>query len=350
MQHIELRSDTFTLPDAAMREAMAGAAVGDDVFGEDPTINRLQELGAGMLGKEAALFVPSGSMANLIALLVHCERGSEMIVGGSAHMFVYEAAGAAAVGGVQPYVLPNLEDGTLDLDAVAEAIRPKNDSHFPRTRLLCLENTHNRCWGSPVSLDYLRRAHALARERGLALHLDGARLFNAAVSLGVAPSEFAALADSVSFCLSKGLGAPVGSLICGTAAFVHEAHRARKLLGGGMRQAGIIAAGGIHALTHNVERLAEDHARARRLAEGIVGIPGLATEPERVRSNIVYFDLVDERLAPTDLERFCGERGMRFFVEYGRRLRLVTHMGECDADIDAGLGILREVMEGLGAA
>ncbi len=346
MRIIELRSDTFTLPDEPMRAAMANAEVGDDVFGEDPSINRLQAQGAELLGKEAALFIPSGSMANLIALLVHCERGAEAIMGSSAHMFVYEAASAAVVAAVQPHTLRNSPEGTLDLDEVLEAIRG-DDSHLPRTRLLCLESTHNRCWGSPLALDFMDRARSLARENGLGLHLDGARLFNAAIALGVPASQLADYFDSVTFCLSKGLGAPVGSLLCGSRAFIAESHRARKMLGGGMRQAGIIAAGGIYALENNIERLAEDHARAKRLAEGIASIPGLATEPERVRSNIVYFELLDERLSPAEFEERCGRLGLRFFAERARLLRLVTHMEVSDDDVEAALALLREVMAGI---
>ncbi len=343
MKVIELRSDTFTLPDEGMREAMARAEVGDDVFGEDPTVNRLQEMAAAITGKEAALFVPSGSMANLIGLLVHCERGEEFIVGDNAHIFVYEAASGAAVGGLQPYTIPNEDDGKLDLARVEAAIRP-DDSHFPRTRLLCLESTHNRCWGSPLSLDYLRSARGLADRHGLLVHLDGARIFNAAAAEGAAVADFAALADSLSFCLSKGLGAPVGSLVCGTTDFVVEAHRLRKRLGGGMRQAGIIAAGGIYVLERNVERLAEDHELARRLADGLAKIAGLATEPERVRTNIVYFDLLDENLTPAELEARCAERGLLFLAEHGRRLRMVTHLGVEPGDVERALAILGDVL------
>ena len=343
MNTIELRSDTFTLPDEPMREAMAHAPLGDDVFGEDPTVNALQDRAAQLTGKEAALFVPSGSQANLISLLTHCQRGDEFIVGDSAHIFVYEAGSSAAVGGLHPHTLPNHPDGTLDLERIEAAIRP-DDSHFPRTRLLCLENTHNRCWGSPIGLGYLDAVGALCEKRGLKLHLDGARIFNAAQAEGVKVRDLAAPADSLSFCLSKGLGAPVGSLICGCKEFIKRAHRLRKQLGGGMRQAGVLAAAGLYALDHRAERLAADHAMAKRLAEGIVAIEGLSTEPARVRTNIVYFDITRKGLTAEELVRRCKQRGLFFLGEKGRRLRMVTHFGLSMADMDRALALLAEAV------
>src|SRR5574341_410305 len=234
MKKIDLRSDTVTLPTPQMREAMASAEVGDDVFGEDPTVNRLEAIAAARVGKEAALFVASGTMGNLVALLTHCGRGDEIIAGDRAHLFLYEAGGASALGSIHSRQVPNRPDGTLDLAQVEAAIRPDND-HFPRSRLLCLENTHNRCGGACLTPDYLRQAQALADQYGLRIHLDGARLFNAAVALGLDVRELTRPADSVSFCLSKGLSAPVGSLLCGTADFIHQARRVRKVVGGGMR-------------------------------------------------------------------------------------------------------------------
>ena len=343
MNTIELRSDTFTLPDEPMREAMAHAPLGDDVFGEDPTVNALQDRAAQLTGKEAALFVPSGSQANLISLLTHCQRGDEFIVGDSAHIFVYEAGSSAAVGGLHPHTLPNHPDGTLDLERIEAAIRP-DDSHFPRTRLLCLENTHNRCWGSPIGLGYLDAVGALCEKRGLKRHLDGARIFNAARAQGMKVRDLAATADSLSFCLSKGLGAPVGSLICGCKEFIKRAHRLRKQLGGGMRQAGVLAAAGLYALDHRVERLADDHAMAKRLAEGIVAIEGLSTEPARVRTNIVYFDITRKGLTAEELVRRCKQRGLFFLGEKGRRLRMVTHFGLSMADMDRALALLAEAV------
>jgi threonine aldolase len=343
MRPIELRSDTFTLPDEAMREVMHRAPLGDDVWGEDPSINALQEMAAARVGKEAALFVPSGSMANLVSLMAQGERGDEYIVGGDAHVFVYEAGSPAVVGGLHPYTVPNNADGTMDLDLVEAAIRPA-DSHFARSRLLCLESTHNRCWGSPLSMDYIDEARALADRHELKLHLDGARIFNASVALGVPVADMAARADSLSFCLSKGLGAPVGSLVCGSREFIDRCHRLRKVLGGGMRQAGMLAAAGMYALEHNVERLVADHAKAKRLADGIAAIEGLGTEPERVRSNIVYLDLLREDLSVDDLVNRCAERGLLFLHETGRRLRMVTHMGVDAEQVEEGLGILAEAM------
>ncbi len=267
---IDLRSDTVTRPTPAMREAMARAEVGDDVYGEDPTVNALEARAAALLGFEAALFVASGTQANLCALLAHCERGDEYIAGHSAHTYRFEGGGAAALGGIQPQPIPFEPDGTLDLGAVAAAVKP-DDDHFARTRLLCLENTQA---GKPLPVDYLARARAFCDARGLSLHLDGARLFNAAVACEVAAADIAGHADSVSFCLSKGLGAPAGSLLVGGRDFVRRTRRWRKVLGGGMRQAGILAAAGLHALEHHVERLREDHRRALRLAEGLGTIHG----------------------------------------------------------------------------
>ena len=276
MKFIDLRSDTVTLPTPAMRQAMAEAEVGDDVYGEDPTVNRLQELAAGLVGKEAGLFVPSGTMSNLTAVLAHCNRGDEVILGNKSHTFLFEGGGISALGGVHSCQIPNQPDGTLALQDIQNAIRP-DDIHDPVTRLICLENTHNRCGGVALSPEYTRQVGELARQHDLSLHLDGARLFNAAVVQGVNAKELAGPADSVSICLSKGLSAPVGSVLCGSKEFIQRALRIRKQLGGGMRQAGILAAAGIVALETMVERLAEDHRRAARLAEGSVlpsGSPG----------------------------------------------------------------------------
>lgn len=326
-----------------MREAMASAEVGDDVFGEDPTVNRLQEMAAERMGKEAALYVASGTMANLVCLLSHCERGDEVYLGDQSHIFIYEAGSSAAVGGLHPHPLHNNEDGTLNLEEIEAAIRP-DDSHFPRSRLLCLENTHNRCWGSPLGLEYMEKIGDLAGRLNLKVHLDGARIFNAALAEGVEPRELAKGCDSVSFCLSKGLGAPVGSLICGSSKFIKRAHRMRKQLGGGMRQAGIIAAGGIYALENMVGRLAEDHAMALRLAQGIEGIRGLKTDVERVRTNIVFFELVEERITADQLLERAAKKGVRFSIGYGGLMRMVTHYGLEMEDIDRAVEVFRGIM------
>ena len=287
MDSIDLRSDTVTQPTPAMREAMATAQVGDDVFGDDPTINRLQELAASRMGKEAGLFVPSGTMGNLASILAHCTRGDEAILGDKAHTVLYEAGGISALGGVHSRQVANQPDGTLRLEDIEAAIR-SDDPHHPISRLVALENTHNRCGGVALTPAYTQAVGELAHQHGLVLHLDGARIFNAAVVQGVTARELAEPADSVTFCLSKGLSAPVGSVICGSREFIYRAHRMRKMLGGGMRQAGILAAAGIVALETMVERLADDHRRARMLAEGLKEIPGIALDPGTPYTNMVF--------------------------------------------------------------
>ena len=343
MRIIDLRSDTITRPTPAMREAMARAEVGDDVFGEDPTVNRLQDMAAERLGKEAALFVASGTMGNLVCLLSHCGRGDEMIVGDQAHTYIYEQGGSAALGGIHPRPLPNQPDGTIRLQDIEAAIRADNE-HFPRTRLICLENTHNRCGGAVLTPEYMQAVGELARRHGLAVHLDGARIFNAAVALGVEVKELAADADSVTFCLSKGLAAPVGSLVCGSREFIAKARRARKVVGGGWRQAGVIAAAGIVALEQMVERLAEDHANARRLAEGLATLPGIVLDPARVQTDIVIFELQREDMTPEELAKRLWERGVWLFAIGGRRLRAVTNYHVTAEDIERALEIFAEVL------
>ena len=265
MKVIDLRSDTVTKPTPEMREAMYRAEVGDDVYGEDPTVNRLEAMAAQRMGKEAALFVASGTMGNLVALLTHCGRGDEVILGDRSHSFLFEQGGMAALGGITPWPVPNQPDGTMRLEDIERAIRGDN-VHFPRTRLICLENTHNMCNGAPLTAEYTAQVAELAHARGLRVHVDGARIFNAAAALNVGVQELVQEVDSVTFCLSKGLCAPVGSVLCGSADFVAEARRARKVVGGGMRQAGILAAAGIVALEQIADRMGEDHTRARRLA------------------------------------------------------------------------------------
>lgn len=345
MKSIDLRSDTVTLPSPAMRQAIYKAELGDDVFREDPTVNRLEQMAAERMGKEAALLVVSGTMGNLTCVLTHCRRGDEVILGDRSHTFLYEAGGMSALGGVHPHTVANQPDGTMLLDAIAAAIRPDN-VHFPRTRLICLENTHNRCAGSPLTVEYTDAVAALAKKHGLLLHIDGARIFNAAVALGVDVKELTRGADSVTFCLSKGLAAPVGSLVCGSAEFIAEARRTRKVLGGGMRQAGIIAAAGIIALGQMVDRLAEDHKNAKRLAEGIAGIEGLAIDVESVPTDIVYFEVVGERITAEKLVGDLEKKGVRILHIGPARLRAVTHYGIAADDIDAALDAMREVIDG----
>jgi threonine aldolase len=344
MPIIDLRSDTFTLPTPAMREAMYRAEVGDDVFGEDPTVNRLEELAAERLGKESAVFVASGTMGNIACLLSHCGRGDEMILGDQSHIYIYEQGGSAALGGIHPRPLPNETDGTIDLDAMEAAVRGPNQ-HFPRTRLICLENTHNRCGGPVLTPQYMQDVGQLARQHGLRLHLDGARLFNAAVALGVEARVLVQEVDSVTFCLSKGLGAPVGSVICGSREFIAEARRARKVLGGGWRQAGVIAASGIVALEQMVDRLAEDHANAKRLAGGLVTLPGIVLDLARVQSDIVIFELQREDMTPAELATGLRERGVRLNPIGGRRLRAVTNYHVTAEDIDRALQAFGDVLD-----
>lgn len=343
MHIIDLRSDTITKPTPAMREAMATAEVGDDVFGDDPTVNKLQEIAAARLGKEAALFVASGTMANLVSLLAQCGRGDEVILGDTAHIFINEQGGMAALGGIQPRILRNQSDGTLALDEVEGAIRD-GDVHHPRTKLVAVENTQNARGGVPLTPAYMRAVGVVARNHGLLLHVDGARIFNAAVALGVDVKELVADADSVSFCLSKGLGAPVGSLVCGSRSFIDAARRARKVVGGGMRQAGVLAAAGIVALEQNVERLAEDHANAAALADGLSHIEGLAVEDVPCRTNIVYFGLKGEGADAAQLARRLGSSGVRVLSLGPRRLRAVTNYHVTRADMDLAVEAVQEAL------
>ena len=333
MGEIDLRSDTVTRPTAAMRAAMAAAAVGDDVYGEDPTVQRLERRLAGDLGFEAGLFVPSGTQGNLVALMSHCRRGDEYLVGMEAHTYKFEGGGAAVLGSIQPQPVVHADDGSLPLDALAGALKP-DDPHFARTRLLALENTWH---GRVLPQDYVIAATGWARAHGLAMHLDGARLFNAAVASGVAARELAAPFDSVSVCLSKGLGAPVGSVLLGRAALIRDARRWRKMLGGGMRQSGLLAAAGLHALDHHVDRLADDHARAQRLAAGLHGIAGLRVVGSF--TNMVFVDVATDRLRALDAH--LREAGVRVSIGYLPTVRLVTHLDIDDAAIGRALEAFR---------
>jgi threonine aldolase len=333
MTAIDLRSDTVTRPTAAMRAAMLAAEVGDDVYGEDPTVNALQARLAADLGFEAGLFVPSGTQSNLLALMSHCERGDEYLVGMEAHTYKYEGGGAAVLGSIQPQPIPHAPDGTLPLEAVQRAIKPV-DPHFARTRLLCLENT----WlGRPLPLDYLAAARTFCDANRLALHLDGARLFNAAVACGVPARQIARHFDSVSVCLSKGLGAPVGSVLVGKRELIERARRWRKVAGGGWRQAGLLAAACLHALDHHVARLADDHARAARLADGLRGLPGLAVAGQH--TNMVFIEVPAERLAA--FKAHVDAAGLRLSIGYLPSIRLVTHLDVDDAAIDRTLEVMR---------
>ena len=334
MDTIDLRSDTVTQPTPTMRRAMADALVGDDVFGDDPTVNELERRAAELMGKEAAVFVASGTMGNITALLTHTERGDEVIVGSEAHILLAEVGGAGALAGAVLRPLPNDRRGRLDPAALEATIRGEN-VHYPRTALLCLENTHNRCGGAALSAAEVEEMAAVAHQRGVRVHMDGARIFNAAVALGVPAAELVAAADSVTFCLSKGLSAPVGSLLCGSAEFVARARRNRKMLGGGMRQAGVIAEAGLVALDCMIDRLAEDHANARLLARGLATIPGIEIDPEAVETNIVFFRVTDEPAA--GFVRRIADAGVLAGAAGPQTVRMVTHHGIEQEQIEAAL-------------
>lgn len=344
MHIIDLRSDTITRPTESMRRAMADAKVGDDVFCEDPTVNRLEKMAADRLGKDAALFVASGTMANIVSQMTHCGRGDEIILGGQSHIFFYEQGGTAALGGIHSRTIPNLPDGRLDLDEIENAIRPDN-VHFPRTRLIILENTHNRCKGSPLDADYMNTVGDLADIHGLKVHVDGARIFNAAVALGTKARDLVSRANSVSFCLSKGLGAPVGSVVCGTRDFITEARRVRKVLGGGMRQAGILAAAGIVALTEMVDRLADDHANAQLLALGLAGIDGLSIDPGCTKTNLVFFEVTRTDMSSDELAMRLHNEGVRLLPTGPRQLRAVTNYHVTAKEIEHVLDIFSRIMK-----
>ena len=335
MKVIDLRSDTVTHPTPEMRKAMFEAEVGDDVYGEDPTVNRLEAVAARMMGKEAALFVTSGTQSNLIAVLTHTNHGDEIILGDQAHIFWYEVGGASVIGGVIMRTVPTDSCGRLNLDDVEPAIRSK-DIHYPLTTLICLENTHNRCGGAVLTADYTDEVCNLAHGHGLRVHLDGARIFNAAVALGVPASTLARNVDSVALCLSKGLSAPVGSLLCGNKDFVERARKFRKMLGGGMRQAGVIAATGIVALETMVDRLAEDHANARRLAQGLAGIKGITLAQDEIPTNIVMFEL-SPQLSVLEFMEGLKKAGVKVGLRDGRPFRAVTHRMISSSDIDEAL-------------
>ena len=340
---IDLRSDTVTLPSPEMREVIAKAEVGDDVYGEDPTVNQLEVESARLLGKEAALFIPSGTMGNLAAVLTHCERGSEIILGNKAHIFLNEAGGAAALGGIHSHTIPNQKDGTLKVEDIESAIR-FDDIHHPRTRLICLENTQNMCGGVPLTVEYTKEVGEIARDHQLKLHLDGARIFNAAAALDVDPAQLVEPVDSVMFCLSKGLGAPVGSILGGDAEFINRARRIRKMLGGGMRQAGLIAAAGLFALKKNVPLLKEDQRRALMLAEGLKDMSGISLMDDIPPSNMVYLNLDPEfSLDAVQMKAKLKEKGILGGIEGDRQIRLVTHLWITDKDIEVVIEGFKEI-------
>jgi threonine aldolase len=344
MPFIDLRSDTVTWPTAKMRRAMAEAVVGDDVYEEDPTVIQLEQLAAARMEKQTGLFVPSGTMGNLVAVLTHCGRGDEVILGDISHTFVYEAGGISALGGVFPHTLPNQPDGQLRLDDIRNAIRTEN-VHFPKTRLVILENTHNRCGGAVLDAAYTRQVAEIAHQAGFPLHLDGARIFNAAAALGVDVKTLTAPADSITFCLSKALCAPVGSVLCGSADFIARARRIRKQVGGGMRQAGILAAAGIIAIEEMTGYLIDDHRRARLIGTGLKGVPGLVLDAGDPPSNMIYLNLaVDYPGDATQVAAAMEKLGIRVGVINPRRFRLVTHYWIDDAAVETVLSAFRQVM------
>jgi threonine aldolase len=338
---IDLRSDTVTQPTPEMRRAMTSAPLGDDVLGDDPTVNELEAVAAARLGKEASVFLPSGTMGNLIGVAVNSRPGEEVIADTESHVYLYEAAGAAAIAGVQIQPITTAA-GVMSPEQIVSAIRPRDDFHFALSAAVFLENTHNRHGGVVWPLDALRNASAAAHAQGIRVHLDGARIFNAAVALGVDVADIAAPADTVTFCLSKGLGCPAGSLFCGTREDVEQARRWRKRLGGAMRQTGVLAAAGLVALDTMVGRLAEDHANARTLAEGLAELPGVSCDLSRVQTNLVYFDL--EKLTGAEFQERCRRRGLLGEASDRQRVRLVTHVGISASDVQTALEICEEVL------
>jgi len=341
---IDLRSDTVTLPSPAMREAMYRAELGDDVMREDPTVNRLEELAASITGKEAALLVVSGTMGNLVSLLSHCRRGDEAILGDQSHIFNYEAGGASALGGIVFHPIATGRFGEFELSSLENSIRPAaTNLHYAPPGVICVESTHNRCGGTLLSSSYLQAVRVIADRAGLPIHLDGSRIFNAAVAKGCDVKEFTRQVDSVQFCLSKGLAAPVGSLVCGNGEFIARARRARKMVGGGMRQAGIIAAAGIVALTEMIDRLAEDHQTARTLAEGLADLPGLQLDLETVQSNIVIFSTQNPPPEGPSFAQVLACEGIKIGDIGDGRFRAVTHYGISQADIQEAVRVMRKV-------
>ena len=342
MNTIDLRSDTLTQPTKNMRKAMTEAEVGDDVFGEDPTVNRLEKIAADRMGKESAVFVPSGTMGNLISMLSHCNRGDEIILGDQSHIFLNEVGGIAALGGIHPHIIPNEPDGTLNLDTVEKKIRT-SDLHYPPTRLIALENTHNYCMGSPIGPEYIQQASDLAKRYGLQIHVDGARIFNAAVALEIDVKDLVREVDSVMFCLSKGLSAPVGSLVCGNKKFINKARKWRKMVGGGMRQSGHLAAAGIIALNDLVDELKKDHFKTQVLAKGLARLNGIALDPELVKTNIIFFNLKHPTLNPDTFLEKLETQGIKMLAIESGVFRAVLHREISEPQIERVICVSEEI-------
>ena len=330
---IDLRSDTVTLPTEEMRNAMATAVVGDDVMGEDPTVNQLEKMAADLAGMEASLFVASGTMGNLVSVLAHCDRGDEVVLGDKSHLYRGEAGGISVLGSVSFKPLQNQEDGTIDINQLFESISP-DDFHFSKTKVIALENTQNHCGGAVLLPEYVEKVSNFTNKHGLLLHMDGARIFNAAVYLGLNLSTLLENVDSVSICLSKGLSAPVGSLVCGSDEFISKARRIRKMLGGGMRQAGIIAAAGIIALEKMVDRLSEDHINAKKLAVGLSKIPNIGIDIDQVQTNIIFFEI--KEVSELKLASLLENKGVKIYPRKPK-WRIVTHSGITSTDVDLSL-------------
>ncbi len=341
MSIIDLRSDTFTQPTDEMREAMKNATVGDDVFDEDPTINEIQSTAAKKLGKESALFLPSGTMGNLVSVLTHCGRGDEIILGDRSHIFLNEVGGISALGGVHPRILPNEDEGTISLEKLESAVRHHN-LHYPPTRLVCLENTHNFCYGTPIKIDYMAEVASLGKRHDLKIHLDGARIFNAATALGVAVTEITQHVDTVMFSLSKGLSAPVGSIICGSKEFITKAKKNRKMVGGGMRQGGHLAAAGLIALEKQSKRLHEDHENAKTFAEFIEKIPDIQIDLKKVQSNIVFFGMNSKKMSGHEFISKLADRGVKILEAQPGFFRAVFH---CDVSKDQAIPAAKAIQE-----
>jgi threonine aldolase len=345
MDYIDLRSDTVTKPTPEMRKAMADAEVGDDVFRDDPTVNKLEAMAAEKLGKESAIFVPSGTMGNLLALLVHCQRGDEVIVGNLSHIYLNEAGGMSALGGIQPFPIPNQKDGTLALVDILASIRTE-DVHHPITRLICLENTQNSCGGVPLTVEYTKQVGKIAHEKNLTLHIDGARIFNSAVAQNVDVKELVAPADSVMFCISKGLVSPIGSMLVGTEKFIMRARHLRKMLGGGMRQVGVVAAAGIISLEKMTDRLAEDHIHAKAMAEGLKQIDGFVVDDGSPYTNMIFLNLSDDiSVSMQEVAARMKEQGVLVDAEHPRRLRLVTHYWVDDKGVEKSIQAFKKTMK-----
>ena len=341
---IDLRSDTVTLPSEEMKRFMLSAPLGDDVFGEDPSINALEDKASSLFGKESALFVPSGTMANLISVLSHCNRGDEILVGNQSHIFKYEAGGSSIFGGIHSHQLPNNDDGTIAIDYINQGIHKVEDSHYAQTRLLCLENTHNVCYGSPIKPEYFNEVKQIIQPFNIKLHIDGARIFNASVKLNISVEKLVFESDSVSFCLSKGLSCPSGSLIVGKQNFINKARRLRKALGGGMRQAGILAAAGIYALDNMVERLAEDHLNAKILGNELKTISGIKIDPDKISTNLIFFHLESANLSDENFINQLLSNKINIDYKGKHKFRIATHCGFANNNIEKVIKTIKLIL------